>query len=253
MNRDLAVLGATKSLQNARGLLEDSKLLFKRERYGTSYALAIYALEEAAKGFIFHWVADGNLTEADLRKLIYDHRRKHATVQLVGFFEKATPYMLPMFEAWFGGDSKNLKLSVDELKKIFETAQKESSQQVHLLIHAKQRREVSLYVGICDRCNEELLGPWLITASETNELLRYTEEHLGKIESLVRNCKKHESDIEIEFNIEREGKQIQIQDSFRRLVRSTVESLDRASKIQCKHVLCSHIRRPPPITQGRIA
>jgi AbiV family abortive infection protein len=253
MNRGLAVLGATKSLQNARGLLEDSKLLFKRKRYGTSYALAIYALEEAAKGFIFHWVADGNLTEADLRKLIYDHRRKHATVQLVSLFEKLTPYMLPLFEEWFGGDSENLKLDVDEFKKIYAAAQKESSQQVHLLIHAKQRREVSLYVGICDRCNEELLGPWLITAPETDELLRFAEERVGKIESVVRNCKKHESDIEIEINVEREGRQIEIQDPFRRLVRSTVESLDRASKIQCKHVLCSHIRRPPSITQGRIA
>ena len=243
MNRGLAVLGATKSLQNARGLLEDSKLLFKRERYGTSYALAIYALEEAAKGFVFHWVADGVLTEIDLRKLIYDHRRKHATVQLVGFFEKATPYMLPTFEGLFGEDSENLKLDIDELKKIFETAQKESSQQIHLLIHAKQRREVSLYVGICDRCNEELLGPWLITASDAGELLRFAEERVRKIESFVRNCKRHESDIDIEIEFNVEGRHLR--DPFRLLVRSTADSLDRASKLQCKHVLCSHARRPP--------
>jgi len=247
MNRGLATLGATKSLENARGLLEDSKLLFKRERYGTSYALAIFALEEAAKGFVFHWVADGILCEADLRKLIYDHRSKHATIQLVGFFEKGVAYLLPTFKGWFGGNSETLELDLDELKKMYETAQRESSQQIHLLIHAQQRREASLYVSICNKCNEELLGPWLVTASDADELLRFAEERLGKIESFVRNCKRHESEIEIEVNIEPR----QEEEPFRSLVESTVDSLDRASKLACKHVLCSRVRRSAPRTRGQ--
>ena len=94
MNRDLAILDDKKSLLNAHAL-EDSKLLFKRERYGTSYALAIFALEETAKGFVFHWVADGVLTEPDLRKLIYSHRPKHAIIQLTDIFEKATQFCRP--------------------------------------------------------------------------------------------------------------------------------------------------------------
>jgi len=238
MNRSLAVSGATRSLHNARGLLEDSKLLFRRERYSTSYALAIFALEETAKGFVFHWVADGNLTETDLRKLIYSHRRKHAIIQLVDFFERGAQLFLSKFEPLLrqGRKEVTLEFTLDEMRNMIETAQKAASgEHLHLLIHAQQRREISLYVGICDRCEMELLGPWLITKSDAQELLRYAEEHVARIESLVRNCKRHESGTETE-----EGEPVQL----RLLARTTVGCLERAARLECRHVLCSSSRRP---------
>jgi hypothetical protein len=115
------------------------------------------------------------------------------------------------------------------MKKLIETAQKAAlGEQVHLLIHAQQRREISLYIGICDRCKKELLGPWLITASDADELLAYVERHLVKIESLVRNCKRHESEIETRKTA-----------PLRPLVRQFEKCLEYAAASECQHVLCS--------------
>jgi len=239
LDRSLAVLGATKSIENARGLLEDSRVLLSRERYSTSYALTIFALEEIAKAFVFHWVADGNLDETDLRKLIYSHRSKHATVHLTILFEAMTKVLSPRFQAWMSGDSDDLQLDLNEFKDAYTSALKESSKYMHLLIHAQQRREVSLYVGICDRCNRELLGPWLVTRPDLNELMHFTERHLATIDALIRNCKRHELGIEVEVKVEPPQKQV----LFRPLVNKMMEALDRAAKTECKHVLCSNIRR----------
>ena len=110
---------------------------------------------------------------------------------------------------------------------------------MHLLIHAQQRREVSLYVGICDRCNRELLGPWLVTRPDLNELMHFTERHLATIDALIRNCKRHELGIEVEVKVEPPQKQV----PFRSLVNKMMEALDRAAKTECKHILCSDIKR----------
>jgi AbiV family abortive infection protein len=231
MNRSLAVLGAAKSLQNARELLEDSKLLLKQGRYGTSYALAIFALEEIAKGFVFHWVADGALTETDLRKLIYRHRSKHAIIPLFDIFEKGAQLLLSKLEAVSreGHDELTSEFTEDEMKKLLETARKAAlGKELHLLIHAQRRREISLYIGICERCKKELLGPWLITASDADELLVYVEKHLVKIESFVRNCKRHERGIETR-------KTAQLQP----LVRQFEKCLEVGAASNCQHVLCS--------------
>lgn len=222
MNRNHAILGATKCLENAHALLDDSKLLSKRRRYGTSYALAIFALEETAKAFVFHWVADGNLTEADLRKLIYSHRPKHAIIQLTDFFEKATPIFLPLLK------TGTFTLGEDEAVRMLKAARRQASQDVHLLIHAQQRREISLYVDICSRCNRELLGPWLITVSDVDELIGYVQQHLLKMESFIRNCRMHEGDETSKA-------------SFSSLVKREVESLEKAAKTECRHVLCSNV------------
>ncbi len=224
MNRNCAILGATKSLQNAHALLDDSKLLSKGKRHGTSYALAIFALEETAKAFVFHWVADGNLTEADLRKLIYSHRPKHAIIQLTDFFEKATSIFLPVFK------TGSFTLDEDDGVRMLMTTRRQASRDVHLLIHAQQRREVSLYVDICSRCNRELLGPWLITASDVDELRGYVQQHLVKMESFIRNCKRHQS-----------GNVLDSKAPFSSLVKHKVESLEKAAKTECRHVLCSNV------------
>jgi AbiV family abortive infection protein len=234
VNRDLAILGTEKSLRNARTLLEDSRALFSRKRYGTAYALAIFALEETAKGFVFHWVADGVLTEPDLRKLIYNHRSKHAIIQLTDFFEKATSIFVPKMKTLFEGDLE-LTLEPTEAVRMIKTAFRQSSQDhVHLLIHAQQRREISLYVGICPKCDRELLGPWLINASDVNELIDYVERHLVNIEYFVRNCKRHESGIVMEETA-----------PLRPLVKRSVESLQKAAKVECQHDLCSRIKLLP--------
>jgi len=241
LNRNLAVLGATKSIENARGLLGDSRVLLSRERYGTSYALTIFALEEIAKAFVFHWVADGNLDETDLRKLIYSHRSKHATVHLTIMFEATLKVLLPKLKAWMSGDSDDLQLDLSEFKDTYFRVLKDSKEYMRLLIHAQQRRETSLYVGICDKCNAELLGPWLITRPDLNELMHFTEEHLARIDALIRNCKRHELGIGVEIKVEPPPKQ----PPFRSLVNETIKALDRAAKTECEHVLCSKMKRSP--------
>ena len=221
---------------------------YSRERYGTSYGLAIFALEEIAKGFVFHWEADGAITEADLRELIYKHRGKHTVIHLINTFERAMPLMAPKLDPLLNGSQNNVKLKLDEAKKIIETAHAVASREhLHLLIHAQQRREISFYVDICNKCNTELLGPWLIVPSDPDELIRYAEERLVTIETLVRNCKRHESGIEIEVNAEPQQKQI----PFRALVKSTVDSLDRVAGLECKHVLCSSVRPSPQRAQDQ--
>jgi AbiV family abortive infection protein len=243
LDRSLAVLGATKSIENARKLLEDSEVLINRERFGTSYALAIFALEEVAKAFVFHWVADGNLDETDLRKLIYQHRKKHAAIHLMDFFEVFGKFLGPQIVAAFDSDSADLMLNLD--KESIERALKEQfSKHMHLLIHAKERREVSLYVDICRRCNAELLGPWLITKSDVDELLRFVRERLGKTSSLIRNCKKHELGVEFGVEVKRISDNVPIkQKSYLELVEDAMNSLDRGAKAECKHVLCSNMKR----------
>jgi AbiV family abortive infection protein len=233
LNRNLAILGATKCLENAHALLDDSKLLSKGKRYGTSYALAIFALEEIGKAFVFHWVADGVLTQADLRKLIYHHRSKHAIIQLTDTFEKATPIFMHKLRPILNGKSTSVSLDLDEAISMMKTAFREASQDhVHLLIHAQQRREISLYVDICRKCDQELLGPWAITALDVDELTGHVQRHLAKMESFIRNCKRHGRD--------------EVSDStFGPVVMHTVKSLERAARTECQHVLCSNVSHRP--------
>ena len=247
MDRSLAVLGATKSIENARKLLEDSEVLLDRRRFGTSYALAIFALEEIAKAFVFHWVADGNLDETDLRKLIYSHRSKHAAIALMAELQTFAEFLGPKFIAFLSSDSEDSLPDFEDLKRIELSWKKEASKYMHLLIHAEQRREASLYVDICDKCNKELLGPWVITRSDVDELVRFVKERLAKTDSLIRNCNKHELDesgLEIGIEVKTIANNLSVkQKSFRELVQEMIPNLDRAAKTECEHVLCSDMKR----------
>jgi hypothetical protein len=202
-------------------------------------------LEEVAKAFVFHWVADGNLDETDLRKLIYQHRKKHAAIHLMVFFEVFVKFLGPQFVAALGSDSTDFMLNLDK-ESIAHSLKKQFSKYLHLLIHAQERREVSLYVDICDRCNAELLGPWLMTKSDVDELLRFARERLVKTDSLIHNCKKHELGVEIEVEVKVIADNVPVtQKSFLELVEETMEALDRGAKTECKHVLCSKMKRSP--------
>lgn len=247
MDRSLAILGATKSIENTQNLLEDSEVLLDRGRFGTSYALATFALEEVAKAFVFHWVADGNLDETDLRELIYSHRSKHAAIHVMVELQTMVEFLGPKFMAFLSGDSKDFFPDLEELKRMELSWKKETSKYLHLLIHAQQRREASLYVDICNKCNKELLGPWVITRSDVDELLRFVKERLAKTDSLIRNCKKHEWDesgLKMGIEVKTIANNLPVkQKSFRELVQEMIPNLDRGAKSECKHVLCSNMKR----------
>ena len=64
--------------RNGKDLLNDAVLLFEMDRFSTSFAVAVLAQEEFAKGFLLHLVADDALPWIDeVRQSINRHECKH--------------------------------------------------------------------------------------------------------------------------------------------------------------------------------
>lgn len=72
---------ALRVLENGERLLDDAEDLFDREKYPTSFALAIIAQEEFSKAFIFHLISKDILKwNPFIKRAVKDHHSK----QLIG-------------------------------------------------------------------------------------------------------------------------------------------------------------------------
>jgi len=66
------------SYQNANGILEDAEILFERNRYARSAALAILAEEEYGKAFLLVSCSFQKRWDSEVWKVISDHSKKQA-------------------------------------------------------------------------------------------------------------------------------------------------------------------------------